>query len=209
MNISGVHATQAVQTAQTKEPSALQIVTAPEHGQPADTVEISPRRSHQSSMYQDTERTIGMKSSVLRRMAERMIKEQYTKGNHLFMLFYGGTAVRLDPSLRPDYHLPELEIDSTQREVVENASEYFGPEETSGRIINAAMDIAGPDALNPPKEMVSSFRRSVSAAFDSVKAMFDGVMPELTQRTFEATMRRFDTWGGGSTAAAAPAADEA
>ncbi|MDR1669533.1 MAG: hypothetical protein LBR76_06215 [Oscillospiraceae bacterium] len=197
MNIAGVHATQATHAAQTKEPSALQIVTAPEHGQAADTVEISPRRSHQSAMYQDSERTISMKSSVLRRMAERMIKEQYTKGNHLFMLFYGGAALRLDPSLRPDYHHLELDLETqeTHRDVVVSASEYFGPDETSARIINAAMDIAGPDAANPPKEMVSSFRRAVSAAFESVTAMFDGVTPELTQRTYEATMSRFDAWG--------------
>ncbi len=202
MNVSGVHVTQATQVSQTKEPSALQIVNAPEHGQLADTVEISPRRSHQSAMYQESERTISMKSSVLRRMAERMIKEQYTKGNHLFMLFYGGAAVSLDPSLRPDYHHIELELEAHQvhREVVESASEYFGPKETSGRIINAAMDIAGPEAANPSKEMVSSFRRAVSAAFDSVTAMFDGVTPELTQRTYEATMQRFDAWGANATA---------
>lgn len=197
MNVSGVHVTQATQVSQTKEPSALQIVNAPEHGQLADTVEISPRRSHQSAMRQESERTINMKSSVLRRMAERMIKEQYTKGNHLFMLFYGGEALKLDPSLRPDYHLIEMDLEApqTHREAVVSASEYFGPEETSGRIVNAAMDIAGPDAANPPREMVNSFRRAVSGAFDSVTTMFDGVTPELTQRTYEATMQRFDAWG--------------
>lgn len=191
MNIApvSVNTAQTVQT-QTKEPFSANIVTAPEHGQPADTVEISPRRSHQSAMDQ-SERTTSVNSQMLRRMAERLIKEQYEKGNELYMLLYGHKAVALDPSLRPGSSIPEPETD-IQRQAVVNAKEHFGPVQTSRRILDTAQDIAGTEPVNPA--MVETFRGAVKAAFSNVQTELGGELPELTKNTYDATMQGFDAW---------------
>ncbi|MDR0292678.1 MAG: hypothetical protein LBH95_00800 [Oscillospiraceae bacterium] len=189
----GVSAAQAAQQLQPREPHLLQAAAAPEHGKPVDTVEISPGRANRSAMQRDNAvKTVSMQAQMLRRMAERIIKEQYAKGNHWYMLMYGNKAVQLDPSLRPETTM--IEITPQERQVVANAVEYFSPAQTSRRILDTAEDIAGPDTLSRQPVVTEAFRSAVREAFVNVQNEVGGVLPELSQLTYEAAMQGFDAW---------------
>jgi hypothetical protein len=198
MNIASVGASTAAAATQPqiKGPLPAQsAVAAPEHGRVGDTVEISPSRSNRSAMQRDNAvKTVNMQAQMLRRMAERIIKEQYSQGNHLFMLLYGNKAVQLDPSLRVegmgfDFN---VEITPQQQQAVANAIEYFSPAQTGRRIIDTAEDIAGgPGALTQKPVLTDAFRSAVNTAFLNVQNEVGGNLPDLTQRTYETTMQSF------------------
>jgi hypothetical protein len=187
----------AAQQAQaSREPtlSAQIAAVTPERRPATDTVEISPSRSSRSSIQRDTTvQTVNMQAQMMRRMAERIIKEQFSKGNHLFMLLYGNKAIQLDPSLRAENFIPDY-VPAEQHEAVVNAVEYYSPAQTSQRIVGAAEDVAGgADALRQQPAIVGVFQNAVGAAFLNVQNAVGGNLPELTQQTFEATMQIFDT----------------
>jgi hypothetical protein len=198
MNISamGASAATAAQQAQAKEPmlmTQMQTVSAPEHGRVGDIVEINPSRSSRSALQRDNSvGTMNMQAQMLRRMAERIIKEQYSQGNHLFMLFYGNKAVQLDPSLRPESFIPEY-VPAQHQQAVVNAVEYYSPAHTAGRILHVAEDIAGgADTLKQNPVMTDIFRNAVGAAFISVQSETGGILPPMTQDTYEVTMQGFN-----------------
>ena len=194
MNIGSVGAATATAAqTQIKDSHAVQFAAVPEHGRPADTVEINPSRANRSALQRDNAvKTMNMQAQMLRRMAERIIKEQYSKGNHLFMLLYGNKAVQLDPSIRPETVIPEF-IPEHQKEAVVNALDYFSPAQTGHRILGTAEDIAGgTDILRQQPVMVDAFRSAVNTAFLNVQnEMGAGILPALTQNTFEVTMQGF------------------
>ncbi|MCL1807704.1 MAG: hypothetical protein FWG31_08390 [Oscillospiraceae bacterium] len=199
MNVASISGAGAVHTAsqlQAREQTS-QVLAAPEqaNGRKADTVEISSSRANRSGMQRDNAvRTVNMQAQMLRRMAERIIKEQYSKGNHLFMLLYGNKALELDPTLRPDGMKVEL-ADPQQQAAVANAVEYFSPPSTASRILDVAEDVAGGvDVLTGNPAMIDIFRNAVGAAFLAVQTEAGGNLPDRTQRTYEIAMQGFSDW---------------
>ena len=192
MNTASVSVSTATitQQIQTKEPVLAQSVSAYELGRVGDTVEVSPGRSARIQR-DNAVKTVTMQAEMLRRMAERIIKEQYAQGNHLYMLLYGGKAVQLDPSLRPETFHPEY-IPAQHQQAVANAFEYFSSAHTAVRIINAAEDIAGADVIKNTPVMVDVFRAAVGTAFVNVQSETGGVLPPMMQQTYEYTMQNFD-----------------
>jgi len=198
MNISslGASAATAAQQTQARDPMMMaQPVNAPEHGRVGDVVEINPSRASRSATQRDNANgTTNMQAQMLRRMAERIIKEQYAQGNQLFMLLYGNKAVQLDPSLRPESFIPEY-VPAQHQQAVVSAVEYFSPAHTAGRILNAAEDIAGgADTLRQNPAMTDIFRNAVGAAFISVQNETGGILPPMTQNTYEVTMQGFNSF---------------
>jgi hypothetical protein len=196
MNIAPVStsAATAAQQLQTREPLAAQIAAVSAERRTTDTVEISPSRASRTAIQRDNAvQTVNMQAQMMRRMAERIIKEQYSKGNQLFMLFYGNKAMQLDPSLRPESFIPDY-VPQEQHEAVVNAVDYYSPAQTSQRIIGAAEDVAGgAEALRQQPALVGVFQNAVGAAFLNVQHQVGGSLPEMTQQTFEVTMQNFDT----------------
>jgi hypothetical protein len=172
--------------------AAQMAASAPERRTLTDTVEISPSRSSRVAMRDSTVQTVNMQAQMLRRMAERIIKEQYSQGNQLFMLLYGNKAVQLDPALRPESFIPDY-VPEEQHQAVVNAVEHYSPHQTGLRILNAAEDIAGgAEAMRQQPALAGVFQNAVGAAFLNVQNEVGGHLPELTQRTFEAAMQTFD-----------------
>ena len=195
MNVASISpaTTGAMQQMQVKEPHAAHFHAAPENGRPADTVEIHPGRANRSAMQRDNAvKTVTMQAQMLRRMAERIIKEQYSKGNQLYMLLYGNKAVQLDPSLRPESFIPDY-VPEQHQEAVANAIEYFSPAQTGRRILDTAEDVAGgADTLRQQPVMLDAFQNAVNTAFLNVQNETGaGILPDLTQRTFDVAMQGF------------------
>ncbi|MCL2004179.1 MAG: hypothetical protein FWG72_09290 [Oscillospiraceae bacterium] len=195
MNIAPIStsAAAAAQSIQAKEPAAVQIAAvAAERRNVTDTVEITPSRASRAAQRNNTVQTVNMQAQMMRRMAERIIKEQYSKGNHLFMLFYGNKALQLDPSLRPESFIPDY-VPQEQHEAVVSAVDYYSPAQTGQRILGVAEDVAGgADALRQQPALAGVFQNAVGAAFLNVQNEAGGNLPELVQQTFEVTMRSFD-----------------
>ena len=199
MNISPVStsaATVAQQIQAGKGPSLTAQIAAvtPERRTATDTVEISPSRSSRAAIQRDNAvQTVNMQAQMMRRMAERIIKEQYSKGNQLFMLFYGNKAMQLDPSLRPESFIPDY-VPAEQHQAVVNAVEYYSPSQTGQRILAVAEDVAGgAEALRQQPALAGVFQNAVGAAFLNVQNEAGGHLPELSQQTFEIAMQGFDT----------------
>jgi hypothetical protein len=193
VSTSAVTAAQQVQVS--REPSLVAQVAAaaPERTRVTDTVEISASRSSRAAIQRDNAvQTVNMQAQTMRRMAERIIKEQYSKGNHLFMLFYGNKAMQLDPSLRPESFIPDY-VPQEQHQAVVSAVEYYSPAQTGMRILAAAEDVAGgAEALRQQPALAGVFQNAVGAAFLNVQNEAGGHLPELSQQTFEVAMQGFE-----------------
>ena len=75
---------------------------------------------------------------------------------------------------------------------------YWGVEQTSSRILDFAKALSGgdPDKL---EEMRSAFEKG----FKKAEKTWGGKLPEISQKTYEATMKKFDDWKAESTTATA------
>lgn len=75
---------------------------------------------------------------------------------------------------------------------------YWGVEQTSSRILDFAKALSGgvPDKL---EEMRSAFEKG----FKKAEKTWGGKLPEISQKTYEAAMKKFDDWKAESTTATA------
>ena len=66
---------------------------------------------------------------------------------------------------------------------------YYGVKKTSQRILDFAKAITGGD---PSK--IEKMREMAQQAFDSVRELMGGELPEISQQTYDAVMKGFDEW---------------
>ena len=191
-SVAGAKNAAAAQQAQAKESTLIQTVSAPQTKRVDDTVEINSSRSA-SAKKEDAGSTVNQQAKMLSRMVERIIKEQYSQGNHFFMLFYGAKALELDPTLRPEPAVPAPEpMAAEQQQAVVSAVQYFSPEQTAGRILGAVEDAAGGfEVLKSSPAANDAFRNAVGTAFVNVQSETGGILPAVTQNTYEITMQAF------------------
>lgn len=96
----------------------------------------------------------------------------------------------LDPSLTADEQAAL--IAKAKEDVSEDG--YFGVKNTSDRILSFAKAITGGD---PTK--IDEMQRMVEKAFNQVREMFGGELPDICNRTFDAILKGFEEWRGGVT----------
>jgi hypothetical protein len=78
-------------------------------------------------------------------------------------------------------------IAQAQRDIAEDG--YYGVSQTSQRILDFAKAITGGD---PSK--ISQMRKMAERAFDDVRTLAGGKLPDISQRTYDAVMKGFDEW---------------
>lgn len=66
---------------------------------------------------------------------------------------------------------------------------YWGVEQTSGRILDFAKALTGGD---PSK--IEEMRKAFQKGFDLATQTWGDKLPDISQRTYEATMKKFDEW---------------
>jgi hypothetical protein len=85
-----------------------------------------------------------------------------------------------------------------QAEALQMISEdgYFGVKQTTGRIMQFAKAMGGPNAS---AEQIEELRKGVQQGFDAVAKMFGGFdkLPQVTKDTHKAVMEAFDAWAAG------------
>lgn len=85
-----------------------------------------------------------------------------------------------------------LEVDeATRLQAQEDISEdgYYGVKQTSARILDFAMAIAGDD---PDK--IAEMRKAVEKGFEQAERMWGGELPSICQDTYDTVMAGFDKW---------------
>lgn len=87
-----------------------------------------------------------------------------------------------------------IEIDSeTRLKAQEDISEngYWGVDQTSKRIFDFAIALSGGD---PSK--AQSMKEAFIKGFEKAKEAWGGTLPEISNKTYEATIKMFDEWIG-------------
>ena len=72
---------------------------------------------------------------------------------------------------------------------------YWGVNQTSDRIVDFAKALTGGD---PSK--IEEMREAFEKGFKLAEKKWGGELPEISQKTYEATMKKFDDWAAESTA---------
>lgn len=71
---------------------------------------------------------------------------------------------------------------------------YWGVEQTSERILDFAKALSGGDS-SKAAELKDAFLKG----FEQAKKTWGGELPEISQRTYDATVKKFDDWAAGVT----------
>lgn len=88
-----------------------------------------------------------------------------------------GTQVRFD----------ELTPEAAQKLVADDG--YWGVEQTSSRIVEFALNLAGKDPA-----LLDKIREGVMKGFEMAKRDFGGELPEISQKTIDAVTKKLDDW---------------
>lgn len=78
---------------------------------------------------------------------------------------------------------------------------YWGVEQTSDRILDFAKALAGDDP-DKADEMIAAFQKG----FKQATKAWGSTLPDISQRTYDAVMQKFDDWKNGTETQAAEAA---
>ncbi len=89
-----------------------------------------------------------------------------------------------------------LEVDEATRaqaqaDIAEDG--YWGVEQTSSRIFDFAMALSGGDNDNMEK-MKNAFLK----AYDNAEKIWGGKLPEISQKTYDAVLKKFDDYANGN-----------
>ena len=88
----------------------------------------------------------------------------------------------------------EIDISAiSQEEATELISEdgYFGVDQTSDRIVDFAIGLAGGDPTR-----LDAIKEGVENGFNEALEAFNGWLPDISYDTFDAVMNKLDTWAG-------------
>ena len=99
------------------------------------------------------------------------------------------------------YQGKEITVDAETKAQAEEAisdTGFYGVENTAQRALEFAKALAGD---NPEKATL--LKDAVQKAYEQVKEMFGGKLPELTEKTHARTLELFDAWGAAETTATA------
>ena len=66
---------------------------------------------------------------------------------------------------------------------------YWGVNQTSDRIVDFAKALTGGDP-----EKIEEMREAFKKGFEQAKKTWGGELPDISQRTYEATLKKFDDW---------------
>ncbi len=123
------------------------------------------------------------RTSQLKNLVEKLMLGQ---GNAI------GTADDMWSFLRTgNFTVDEATKAQAQADIAEDG--YWGVEQTSDRILDFAKALCGgdPDKI---EEMKSAFEKG----FKLAEKTWGGKLPDISQRTYDATMKKFDAWASES-----------
>ncbi len=123
------------------------------------------------------------RKAQLRNLVEQMLSKQsktYTSLKELLTAVKDG-EIQIDPEV--------------QKQAEEDVSEdgYWGVEQTSERIFSFAKALAGNDP-SKGQQLLDAFKKG----FDEATKTWGDKLPDISQKTYEATLSKFDAWMNGT-----------
>lgn len=70
---------------------------------------------------------------------------------------------------------------------------YWGVAQTSDRLVDFAKALTGGDSSK-----IEAMRNAIKKGFDEAKKLWGGELPEISQKTYDATMEKLDAWANGT-----------
>jgi hypothetical protein len=110
---------------------------------------------------------------VLRGLVLNMLKEQGIN----FKIADGGNEIDLSKITQAD----------AQKLVAKDG--YFGVDQTSDRIVNFAIGLAGGDATK-----IDAIKEGVDNGYQEALKAFGGTLPDISHQTYDAVMTKLDAW---------------
>jgi len=185
INMSGVGYTPAVQTAQTqpvrKETAAETAEVKTEQKQQVDTYQSGDKVSYKP----DAELINQMKADLAQTQARFLtsVKDMLTKQGVKVAEGEGIWKQIAEGKFKVD---PETQA-AAQKEISEGG--YWSVEKTSERFIKYAKALTGGDPAKAEK-----MREAFKKGYEEAEKAWGGKLPELSQKTYDATMKLFDDW---------------
>ncbi|MGE4272168.1 MAG: hypothetical protein AB7E31_04770 [Desulfitobacterium sp.] len=124
---------------------------------------------------------VEMRTEQLRSLVERLLLQQGHKLNDATDIY----AILREGKVQVD---PETAA-KAQEEISEEG--YWGVKQTSQRIFDFAIALTGGD---PSK--AEAMKEAVKEGFAQAQKIWGGELPDISQKTYEETLKKFDEWIG-------------
>ncbi len=197
MNVNGVTSTQAAYTSYTntatqpvKEENTKTKTTesAAESGviyEPSSETKVTKKYTPDTALINKLKADADARTSQLRSLVEQLMCKQanaYGQANDIWSFLAKGDFT-VDPATKAQ----------AQADIAEDG--YWGVKQTSDRIISFANALTGGD---PDK--VEEMRNAFIKGFKQAQKAWGDELPEISQKTYEAVMKKFDELAGITTA---------
>ena len=197
MNVNGVTSTQAAYTSYTNTTSqkvseentaAKTNDTAAETGvvyEPSTETKATKKYTPDTALIQKLHADAEARTSQLRSIVEQLMTKQataYGQANDIWSFLAKG-----------DFEVDPVTKAQAQEDIAEDG--YWGVKQTSERIIDFATALTGGD---PDK--VEEMRAAFQKGFKQAEETWGGELPEISQQTYDAVMKKFDELAGITTA---------
>ena len=190
MNVNGVTSTQAAYTSytssatqQTKaENTSAQTTT--ESGviyEPSTESTVTKKYTTDTATIEKLKADAEARTSQLRSIVEQLMSKQataYGQANDIWSFLAKG-----------DYTVDPATKAQAQADIAEDG--YWGVEQTSSRIVDFATALTGGD---PDK--IEEMREAFKKGYEQAEKTWGGKLPEISQQTYDAVMKKFDELAG-------------
>ena len=173
-------------TAKTKASQATNTADAKDIGVVYETSSKTDDKSNKikdySSVVATMKKELSTKNEQLQNLVTKLLGKQAGKYTKLADLF---KDIQADPAT----------IEQAQKDIADDG--YWGVEQTSDRIVDFAKALSGGDPAKADT-MLEAFKKGFKAATKS----WGKELPDISQRTYDAVLKKMDAWKNGTEDAA-------
>ena len=188
MNVNGITSAQAASAYQSQTDKAIKKTTTEttttnaveDTGvvyEPSTETKVTKKYQPDVNLINKLKADADQRVAQFRALVEQMMSKQtnaYGAANDIWRFLASG-----------DYTVDAATKAQAQADIAEDG--YWGVEQTSDRIISFATALTGGD---PDK--IEEMREAFKKGFEQAEEMWGGKLPEISQKTYDAVMRKFD-----------------
>lgn len=174
--------TEAAKTASAKDTTKVESGVVYEKSSDKNTVTKKTNSALVAKLKADAEQ----RTSQLRSLVEKMMSQQgqaIGKADDMWKFLAKG-----------DFTVDAATKAQAQADIAEDG--YWGVEQTSDRILDFAKALSGDDP-DKADELLAAFKKG----FEQATKSWGDKLPDISQRTYDAVVEKFDAWKNGTTVA--------
>lgn len=184
--------TTAASTQTTAAAETVQDDTAAIYEKSSDTTVKTTEERDNSAIVAKLQADADARLSSLKSLVEKL----FTKQSKTFAWANStNTDLMDDSSFWNAIRTGNFEVDATtaaqaKEDISENG--YWGVTQTSDRLVDFAKALTGGDSSK-----IEEMRNAIKKGFEEAKKLWGGELPEISQKTYDATMEKLDKWAAG------------